>query len=140
LAAARDQWKSLNRHDLEINNLQREVELCEADYRRYAETYEQTRIDEALQWEKISNISVLQPATYEVKPVQPRKAITLVLGLLVGSFGGLALALFGDMRERPAAACDEAAPNGKAESNGKKSRPISIPRMKERPLASTNQE
>jgi len=35
----------------------------------------------------------VQPATYETKPVSPRRRVNLALGLLVGVLGGLGLAL-----------------------------------------------
>jgi len=41
----------------------------------------------------MSNISIVQPATYEVKPVRPRVALNLALGLLAGVLGSLALTL-----------------------------------------------
>jgi tyrosine-protein kinase Etk/Wzc len=101
LAAARQQWNALNEHDLQLAELQRDVELCEANYRSYAANFEQTRIDQALQEEKISNINVLQEATYNAKPIRPRKLVNLALGLLVGALGGLGLALLADNRDRP---------------------------------------
>lgn len=128
LADARGQWKALNDRDLQIAELQREVEFCEASYQKYATNFEQTRIDQALEQEKISNINVLQPATYEAKPVSPRKLVNLALGFLVGIFGGTLLALLADSRDRPLFTPEE------VESNLELPTLASIPRFKRKQL------
>ena len=47
----------------------------------------------------MSNISVAQPATYEPKPVYPRKGLLLLFGLMFGTLGGVGLALLADWRD-----------------------------------------
>lgn len=93
LAEARSQLGILNDNELRIARLQREVDLHDSEYRTYASSLEQSRIDRALEMERISNINVAQPATYEAKPVRPRVLMNLALGMLAGIFGGLLLAL-----------------------------------------------
>jgi len=93
LAQLNGQLRTFNENDLRIAALQREVELSATSYRRYAESMEQARIDQALQNERISNISVVQPATLEAKPVAPRVAWNLLSGLLAGLAGGVGVAL-----------------------------------------------
>jgi polysaccharide biosynthesis protein PslE len=103
LADARGKLAGLNENESEIMKLAREVELNDFSYRKYSENLEQARIDEALQIERISNISVVQPASYEVKPVRPRRLLTLVVGLLVGSCGSVGLALVAESFAAPRA-------------------------------------
>lgn len=93
LAEARGRLAVLNENDVRVARLAREVALEEANYRKYSETLEQARIDEALQLERISNIRVVQPASFELKPVRPRRLLTLALGLVIGSCGSIGLAL-----------------------------------------------
>lgn len=92
LADVRGQLRLLNENDLQVAQLQREVELHEANYRKYSAAVEQARIDEALGSERISNINVSQPATLESKPVRPRRLLYLALGLAVAALASLALA------------------------------------------------
>src|SRR5439155_6681219 len=68
----RAEFKALNENTLRIARLEREFGLQESHYRKYAENLEQAQIDRALEVERISNISVVQPATLEIEPVQPR--------------------------------------------------------------------
>ncbi|KKK63068.1 hypothetical protein LCGC14_2998030, partial [marine sediment metagenome] len=54
------------------------------------------RIDHAMEADKISNISVVQPATLSMKPIRPRKLLNLALGLFLGIFGAIGLAFFSE--------------------------------------------
>ncbi|MFB0525788.1 MAG: GumC family protein, partial [Phycisphaerae bacterium] len=94
LADAQAELKALNDAGVKITALTREIEIQEANYRRYSENLEQARIDHALESGKISNINVVQSATLPIKSVRPRKTLNLLLGLLLGTFGGVMLAFF----------------------------------------------
>lgn len=96
LAAIRGNLRALTEHERQIAALSREVELTDASYRKYREGLEQARIDEALQAERISNLSVVQPATFELKPAKPKKLMLLALGLVIGVCGSVAVALLAD--------------------------------------------
>ena len=94
--AARAELTDLNHTEVKMVNLQRELSLLDVKYRKYSDNLEQVRIDQALETNKISNISVVQAATASMKPVRPRKALNLALGLFLGIFGGLGLAFFSE--------------------------------------------
>ncbi len=99
LATVRKELNTLNENEVRLAALQRDVDLIEADYRKYAANLEQARIDQQLEVQRMSNISIAQPASYEPRPVRPRVALNLLLGLCAGAFGGLALPLvFGATR------------------------------------------
>ena len=93
LAEARRKLKELNNHEFQVVALARAAELREAEYRRYSANLEQARIDEALEAQRMSNITVVQPATLNHKPVRPQKMLVLVLGFMLAFGGGLAVAL-----------------------------------------------
>jgi uncharacterized protein involved in exopolysaccharide biosynthesis len=78
-------------NELRLTQQQREVDLLTASYKKYAENLEQTQIDRALEEEKISNLSVAQPATFDPQPVRPRLSFNLALGLAFALVGSLAL-------------------------------------------------
>lgn len=96
LADAQAGLKALNDADLRITRLKREINIQDANYRKYSENLEQARIDHALESEKISNISVVQSATLPIKPIRPRKSLNLALGLFLGIFGAIGLAFFSE--------------------------------------------
>jgi polysaccharide biosynthesis protein PslE len=109
LEAVRGKLTTLNDSDSRVGKLAREVALQDASYRKYFENLEQATIDEALQLERMSNIRVVQPASYELKPVRPRRLLVLALGMLVGSLGGVGLALMADARDDPLKTPDDLA-------------------------------
>jgi polysaccharide biosynthesis transport protein len=96
LASAQNELKGLNNAEVKIAQLEREHEIQKANYRNYSDKLFQARIDRALEMEKISNISVVQPAYYPVKPIRPRKALNLALGFILAAFGSLGLAFSSD--------------------------------------------
>ncbi|HEV7223969.1 MAG TPA: GNVR domain-containing protein [Pirellulales bacterium] len=93
LRQSRSDLAEFNAGDVRIARLKRDLDLQDQSYRRYSENFEQSRIDRALEVGRISNVNVLQPATYQPKPVRPRKLLNLALGLLIGAFGAAGLAL-----------------------------------------------
>ncbi|MEA3225314.1 MAG: Wzz/FepE/Etk N-terminal domain-containing protein, partial [Planctomycetota bacterium] len=96
LASTREELGALNDVEVKVKALAREIEIQEANYRKYSENLEQARIDDALETEKISNISIVQAATLPVMPVNSRNKLTLLLGLVFGIFGGVGLAFFSE--------------------------------------------
>jgi len=99
LLAANNALQTLNQNELRIVKLQREIQLLDASYRKYSVNLEQARIDQALEIERLSNIDVVQPATYNVKPVRPRKRVNLALGFVVAVLGAVGLALLLEYRD-----------------------------------------
>jgi len=94
LTDARGELKQFIDTEVRIVSLQRDLSLQVAKYSKYTENLEQARIDQALEMNKFSNISIVQQPTLSRKPVRPRKVVNLSLGLLIGIFGGIGLAFF----------------------------------------------
>lgn len=92
--------KELDRNALRLARLKQDIELQEAFYRKYSETQEQAQIDQALKTEKISNVRIAQPASYNPRPVRPRLLLNLAAGLLFALFGSVALAVLLGLRDR----------------------------------------
>jgi hypothetical protein len=69
----------------------RELALQDAKYKKYSDNLEQARLDQALEMNKISNISVVRAASDFLKPVWPEKARNLPMGVLFGILGGIGL-------------------------------------------------
>ena len=60
---------------------------------------EQSRIDQVLAEQRISNINVVQQPTFIEKPVSPKRALLLLTAIALGAVGGLALAVLSALRE-----------------------------------------
>ncbi|MEN6452310.1 MAG: hypothetical protein ABFC96_17600 [Thermoguttaceae bacterium] len=100
LAAVRGELTKLNGDEMRLASMQRDVDLLEVEYRKYSTNLEQARIDRQLENERMSNVSVVQPASHEPRPVRPRVALNLLLGLCMAGLGALALPLALDQFER----------------------------------------
>jgi uncharacterized protein involved in exopolysaccharide biosynthesis len=92
-AAALRDLKQLNDYEVELEELNRNVQLASANFFQYAEALEQSRMDEALDNERITNVNVAQAATLAEKPVSPSKALIGVLSLVLVAAGSSALVL-----------------------------------------------
>jgi uncharacterized protein involved in exopolysaccharide biosynthesis len=96
LSQLRERVRQLNENEPQIAKLEQEVELCLANYATYSEKSEQSRIDNALQNERITNVNVIQPANLMASPVSPRKTAVLAIGLLSGLVLGVGVALLAE--------------------------------------------
>lgn len=92
LRATRRELEDLNNTEVRMINLQRELSLGDAKYRKYSENLEQARIDQALEKTKISNITVVQPAVAYSDPIRPRPVLNIILGLFLSLLFGTGVA------------------------------------------------
>jgi uncharacterized protein involved in exopolysaccharide biosynthesis len=106
-AGVRQSLRELNTAEAKITQLEGRAMLMEGKYDAYMESIEQARIDRALARESISNINIVQPATFVEKPISPKRAITLLMGLAVGLFGALAITYLADQFDHSLRSADE---------------------------------
>jgi polysaccharide biosynthesis protein PslE len=90
-ADLRQQLTRLNARAGQVARLVERVELLRNKYASYAEKREQGRIDQALLDEQISSLSIAQPPTYVVKPVVPKKGITLLIAAVLAIAAAVSL-------------------------------------------------
>jgi uncharacterized protein involved in exopolysaccharide biosynthesis len=96
LSQAEEELNIINDVEQRMKQLELDNTIQQASYQKYSESFEQSLIDQALDLVKISNISIVQPATYPIKHVRPRVLLNLMLGILLGLFGGLGLAFISE--------------------------------------------
>jgi uncharacterized protein involved in exopolysaccharide biosynthesis len=96
LAKAQEELNTINNVEQRMKQLELDNSIQQASYQKYSESFEQSLIDQAMDLVKISNISIVQPANYPIKPVRPRLLLNLLLGILLGVFGGLGLAFISE--------------------------------------------
>lgn len=101
------QLKSLNDNEVRLARLQREIQIQSASYQKYNSALEQARIDESLERERISNITVAQPPTFNSQPIRPQPATILALAFAIGLFGGVAIAFLAEQLNHSFKTADE---------------------------------
>jgi uncharacterized protein involved in exopolysaccharide biosynthesis len=92
LAEVRSRLTALNEAEFRIAGLERDRTLQQADYAKYAASLEQVRIDQALEAERISNLSVAQPPANNPEPIGPDRPLLIGLSLIVATCLALGLA------------------------------------------------
>ena len=96
LKMAFEEMQKLNKDEIELSRLQRDLNRAEKNFSIYSEKQEEARINLALDNKKISNVKVVQEATLQVKHVSPRYKLIAVAGLICSLLSGLCLAVFLD--------------------------------------------
>ncbi|MFN3193520.1 MAG: GumC family protein [Aureliella sp.] len=76
--------------------LDRNVEVLEANYRKYFANLEQARIDTKMKAQEFSNVGIAQPATLNLKPASPNKLVNLCAAIVLGIMGGVGYAVFAE--------------------------------------------
>ena len=91
LAEAEDQaeqvlasLKSLNQNSAQLDLLTQDVAFLERSYDTYSDSLEQSRIGASLAQQQISNVNVVQPATYVTEPVSPNRPQIAAAGSAFG--------------------------------------------------------
>ncbi len=103
-----EELKTVNSQEFQINELERHVAILEASYRKHSEKLEEARIDNALQSQRISSLNVVQPATFESKPVSPKRGTTLFSAMVVAGFGGLVIVVLSEYSKPRFHRCEQA--------------------------------
>lgn len=96
IAGLQGKLKQLDDSELDVDNLQREIELAQASYRKYAENLEEARINQALEEAKISSLNVMEYPTLTATPVRPHPVVILTVGFVLSLMAGVAAALLAE--------------------------------------------
>ena len=96
LQSARTEVQRLNAAEVDLSELQREIDLVQANYRTYSENLEQARINEELEQAKISGLTVMQPPTNSPTPISPLPLFALPLGFLAACFASVGLVILSE--------------------------------------------
>ena len=91
LAGTKSEAQSLNEKFIEFGVLTREVETNRQLYDALIKKIKEQSVTEEIQ---TVNVWVVEKAEKPLSPVKPRKALNILLGIIVGLFGGVGLAFF----------------------------------------------
>ena len=84
--------KDLENAALRHAELQQRLQLQQNNYLLYAKKQEEARISEALDREKVANVSVIDPASAPITPVRPNRKLNLLLGAVLALLTSLGTA------------------------------------------------
>jgi len=92
IATYGDQLKTLGGFEKQMNELERQVGINEANYKLYLTKFEEAKISENMDKQKIANVKVIEPAVPIMRPVKPKKRLNVMIGGFLGLFAGIGLA------------------------------------------------
>ncbi len=99
------EFKKFDEIEVQFNRLSEEVALDQKNYTLYLTKFEESRISNAMDAEKIGNVSVIEPAQPPLRPFTPNKSLNMLLAVFFGIFGSIGLAflleLIDDGLEKP---------------------------------------
>jgi uncharacterized protein involved in exopolysaccharide biosynthesis len=98
--AVQTKIRALNDNELQITELSRKAKQLEASYQTYATNREQARIDAALETGRISNVNVVQPASFVAKPSSPNVRLTFALALVLATLASVCVALLAEQLDQ----------------------------------------
>ncbi len=75
------QGTALNTAAVRLLEMEMNVERLSADWRGQVAKLEQSRVNQALEQQRISNVNIAQPASLVARPISPNKPLLLILGL-----------------------------------------------------------
>jgi uncharacterized protein involved in exopolysaccharide biosynthesis len=90
--AIQKRHEKLNRLVLEFDRLRQAVEVHRENYRLYLTKFEEARISDAMDREKIANVRLIEPGHIPGKPVSPNIRLNMILATFLGGSGALGLA------------------------------------------------
>lgn len=91
--------QTLNQHEVQLADVDRQVAVLEAEYRKAEKNREQARWDDELKKSQISNVNVAQAPSFGAKPVSPSLLRNLFLGAVVAFGGGILVVFQGAIRD-----------------------------------------
>lgn len=89
LAEVQKELENINQLEEGHDKLQEKYATDRDNYKIYLAKLEETRISEAMDSEKISNVSIIDPAYPPLKPSGLTRKIILLLGAVLGGVGGV---------------------------------------------------
>jgi uncharacterized protein involved in exopolysaccharide biosynthesis len=78
--------------ELRLKELDRQVTLNEANYQLYVKNMEEARISNAMDSQKLANISIVEPASPPIQPVKPKKVLNIILSIILGGVAAVGVA------------------------------------------------
>ena len=91
--------RALNGQEVLITDLQRQMKLLEREYDAAADKLAQARVGKALNMDEISNINVIQSATFVPKRTSPKIRLFLGLALILATCGALGITLISEQAD-----------------------------------------
>lgn len=96
----RQKLEKVNQFELESDALQRKLDIVRETYQVYAKKLEESRINQAMQAESVSNVSIVQEPSLILRHTSPKRGLLLALAVVMSGLGGIAVAVLSEWFHR----------------------------------------
>ena len=97
LAEFQNRLAILERAAVEFEHLAQSRQMNDQNNRLYQTKFEEMRISNAMDAQKIANVRVVEPARIPTEPIDAKNMLKILAGLVFGLLGGIALALIANL-------------------------------------------
>ena len=98
LTPLRSELSELIASETQLAQLDREISIETANYIKYSDNLEQSRINQELESTNISNLNVLQQPSFSITPTSPKRLFNLSLGLVVAVVASVSVGVLREQR------------------------------------------
>jgi polysaccharide biosynthesis protein PslE len=102
----RDRLEKVNQFEIDSDVLQRKLDTARETYQIYSHKLEESRINQAMEAESVSNVSIVQEPSLILRHTSPRRGILFALGMVMAGLGGIAAAVVSEWLNRQANPCE----------------------------------
>ncbi|HME41664.1 MAG TPA: GumC family protein [Syntrophorhabdales bacterium] len=95
-AASQGKLNSVAAAEMRFIELERQFKIDEENYQLYVRKMEESRISDAMDTEKIANLSVVEPASTPTKPVRPKILLNMILAVVLGALLSLSVTILAE--------------------------------------------
>ena len=88
------QLQKLTAQESKFRELALQVETSELTYKSFVGKLEDSRIQDAMDRQKMVNVVVIEKPMMPTKPIKPKKKLNILVGIILGAAGSLFYALF----------------------------------------------
>jgi capsular polysaccharide biosynthesis protein len=82
---------------VQYDAIARKVQELEANYKTYAQKRDESQMADAMDQQKLLNVSIAEPPTLSLIPVRPKPLLNLTLGMFTAFFLGACAVFFAEM-------------------------------------------
>ena len=82
----------LNDNEVKLASMSRQLEVAQANYRTYADKLEEARINRELDYDRISNVKMVQGPTLVLKPASPKRLLIVLVSFIAALAGSIVIA------------------------------------------------